>query len=190
MKEDAVMNVLRLVVAALMFAGLPAVAAAQGDAGRVSIQAAVGTHANVAGNNQALSVGFSPGDRVTLLISAERLHLPTEVEQFEYGSSATRGGTTTFVSGEIQVVPVKFARVAPYVLAGVGAGRSRLNVNDLFPDPVTNNAALLFFGGGIRVPATSNLSVFADARFTLQLERESAGVFLFVPVRGGLAWRF
>jgi hypothetical protein len=76
------------------------------------------------------------------------------------------------------------------VLAGAGAGQSRLNVNDIFPDPITNAAALMFFGGGIRVPATRHLSVFADVRFTLQLERENAGVFLFVPVRGGLAWRF
>jgi hypothetical protein len=190
MKEDLVMKAHGLIVVSLLFLGLPAVAVAQGDDGRVSVQGAAGTNVNVAGNNQSLSVGFWPGDRVALLVSAERIHLPTEVEQFEHGSSATRGGTTTFVSGEIQVVALRSARVSPYVLAGAGAGKSRLNVNDRFPDPVTNNAALLFFGGGIRVPATRHLSVFADVRFTLQLERESAGVFLFVPVRGGLAWRF
>jgi hypothetical protein len=63
-------------------------------------------------------------------------------------------------------------------------------VNDIFPDPITNTAALLFVGGGVRLPATSHLSLFADARFTLQVEREHDGVFLFVPVRAGVSWRF
>ena len=179
-----------LIVVSLLSLALPAVAAAQADTGPLSIQGAVGTNANVGGNTQALSVGFSPGERVSLLLNLERIHMPTEVDYYENGYSATRGGTTTFVSGEIQVVPVRFARVSPYVLAGAGTGRSRLNVNDIFPDPITNTAALLFVGGGVRVPATSHLSVFADARFTLQVERENDGVFLFVPVRAGIAWRF
>jgi len=174
----------------LLLLGLPAVAAAQDNVGRVSFQGAIGTNANVGGNTQSLSVGFSPGERVTLLVSAARIHLPTEIEHHAHGSSATRGGTTRFVSGEIQVVPVTFTRMSPYALAGAGIGQSRPNVNDLFPDPVTNTAALLFVGGGIRVPATRRLSVFADGRFTLQLEREGAGVFLFVPIRIGLNWRF
>lgn len=179
-----------LIVMSLLFLALPAVAAGQGGVGGVSVQGAFGTNVNVAGNTQSLSVGFSPGDRIGVLVSAERIHLPTEVTHHEHGFSATRGGTATFVSGEVQMVPVRLNRVLPYALAGAGAGVSRPNVNDLFPDPVTNEAALLFFGGGIRVPATTHLSVFADVRFTLQLERQSAGVFLFVPVRGGLAWRF
>ena len=182
------MKLYGLFVASVLCVGLPAGAAAQGDAGLVSIQGAVGTNANVGGNTQSLSVGF--GDRVAVLVSAERIHLPTEVDEFAGGFSATRGGTTTFVSGEIQIVPVRFSRVSPYLLAGAGAGESRLNENELFPDPVTNATMLLFFGGGVRVPATRHLSVFADTRFTLQVEREGDGVFLFVPVRAGLAWRF
>lgn len=174
-----------LIVASLLFFALPAVAA-----GQVSVQGAFGTNADIAGNTQSLSVGFTPGDRVSLLVSAERIHLPTAVTQHENGSSATRGGTTTFVSGEVQVVPVRFGRVAPYALAGAGGGVSRPNVNDIFPDPITNNAALLFFGGGIRVSATARLSLFTDVRFVLQSERQGSGVFLFVPVRAGLAWRF
>lgn len=179
-----------LVVVSLLLLGLPAVAAAQGDAGPVSLQGAIGTNANVGGNTQSVSLGFWAGERVGLLLNAERIHMPTEVTQYEQGSSATRGGTTTFVSGEIQVVPVRLARVSPYLLAGAGAGRSRLNVNDIFPDPITNTAALLFFGGGIRVPATNHLSVFADVRATLQVERENDGLFLFVPVRAGVGWKF
>ena len=176
-------------VATLLCFALPAVAAAQGSGGLVSLQGAAGTNANVGGNTQSLSLGLSPGEHITVLLNAERIHMPTEVDAYPGGVSATRGGTTTFVSGEVQVA-ARVGRVAPYVLAGAGAGRSRLNVNDLFPDPVTNTATLLFVGGGIRVPVTDHLSVFADTRFTLQAEHENDGVFLFVPVRAGLAWRF
>lgn len=178
-----------LCVATLLSLGLPALAAAQGTGGLFSLQGAVGANANVGGHTQSLSLGVSPGEHVTVLLNAERIHMPTEINEYPGGFSATRGGTTTFVSGEVQV-NARFGRVAPYVLAGAGAGRSRLNVNDRFPDPVTNTATLLFVGGGIRVPATAHLSVFADTRFTLQVEHEHDGLFLFVPVRAGLAWRF
>jgi hypothetical protein len=63
-------------------------------------------------------------------------------------------------------------------------------VNDTFPDPATNSVGLVFGGGGIHVPVVDRLSLFTDVRFTLQVERTESGVFLFVPVRGGLAWRF
>jgi hypothetical protein len=36
----------------------------------------------------------------------------------------------------------------------------------------------------------AHLSTFADMRFILQVDNSETGVFLFVPVRGGLAWRF
>ena len=78
----------------------------------------------------------------------------------------------------------------PYALAGAGYGVSRPNVNDIFPDPVPNDASLLFFGGGVRVRATDHLRAFADVRFVFQAEGQGTGVFLLVPVRGGLAWRF
>jgi hypothetical protein len=179
----AVVSVLSLVV--------PAVAAAQNAGGRVSLRGAFGSSVNVGGNAQALSVGFSLGNRVDILINGERIHMPTEVTQHERGFSSTRGGTTTFVSGEVQVLPFTLSRVSPYALAGVGRGISRPNVNDLFPDPVTNDAGLLFFGGGVRVPVTDRLSVFGDLRFVLQIESAGDGdLFLFVPVRGGVVWRF
>ncbi len=190
MEHGAGLTTARTIVSWLLLLMLPAVAAAQDEGGRLSVQGALGTNANVGGNTQALSVGFAITDRLDVLVSAERIHLPTEVTYHEHGVSATRGGTTTFVSGEIQVVPVRTARVSPYALAGVGAGVSRPNVTDIFPDRITNDAALLFFGGGVRVPVTGHLRVFAGVRFTLQLEERGAGVFLFVPVRGGLAWRF
>ncbi len=185
------MNVQVVVVVLALSLVLPAVAAAQNDSGRVSIQGAAGSNVNVGGNTQALSVGFSLGDRVNILINGERIHMPTEVTQHEQSVSTTRGGTTMFVSGEVQILPLTFSRVSPYALAGAGRGISRPNVNDTFPDRVTNDAGLLFFGGGIRVPVTERLSVFGDLRFVLQLESGGDGdVFLFVPLRGGVAWRF
>jgi hypothetical protein len=190
MEEGRFMKACAPLVVWLVLLALPPAAAGQDAAGPVSVQGAFGTNVNVGGNTQALSVGFAVADRLDVLVSAERIHLPTEVTHHEGGVSATRGGTTTFVSGEIQVVPVPFAHLSPYALAGAGAGVSRPNVTDLFPDPVTNHAALLFFGGGVRVPLSAHLRLFADVRFELQIEGQGAGVFLFVPVRGGLAWRF
>jgi hypothetical protein len=163
----------------------PALAAGQGAGRRVSVQGAVGTHIQDAGDNQSLSVGFSPIGRLDLLIGAERSHWPTEVTR----GGATRGGTTTFISGEIRFVPLTFKRVSPYVLASAGRGISRPNVNDIFPDRVTNEAWLLLFGGGgVRVAVTGRLSAFADTRFGIQGELDT--IRLLLPVRAGVAWRF
>jgi len=77
------------------------------------------------------------------------------------------------------------------VLAGAGRGRSRPNVNEHFPDSVSNDAVLFFGGGGVRVPLPGRFSLLADARFVLQAEdNEDASVYLFLPVRAGVAWRF
>jgi hypothetical protein len=184
------MNVRVLVAIMVLSFAAPAVAAGQGAGSGVVVQGAFGSPINVGGNSQSLSLGFSPGGRVEFLVSAERIHMPTEVTRYEHGYGATRGGTTTFISGEARFSPVTFKRVSPYVLAGAGYGTSRPNVNDLFPGSATSDAALLIAGGGVRVPVTGHLSAFADMRFVLQVDRSEAGVFLFLPVRIGVAWRF
>ena len=178
-----------LAVTVLTFVA-PAVAAGQEAGTRVSVEGAFGSPINVGGNSQSLSFGFSPVERIDLLVSAERIHMPMEVTRYERGYSATRGGTTKFISLELRFSPFTFNRVSPYVLLGAGRGTSRPNVNDIFRDPVTNDAALLIGGGGVRVPVTGHLSAFVDMRFVLQLENTETGVYLFLPVRGGLAWRF
>ena len=167
------------VVGVLSFAA-PAVAAGQG----ISVQGNVGTQINAGGHNQSVSLVFSPNEHLDFLVSGERIHLPTEATDF----SATRGGTATFISGEVRVSPFSSNRVSPYVLASFGRGKSRPNVNDLFPDPVTNDVWLLFVGGGVRFPLTGRLSAFADVRAGIEGERDT--IFLLVPVRGGVAWRF
>jgi hypothetical protein len=140
------------------------------------------------GNSQALSFGVPAGPYLNVLVSAERSHLPTEINRYEHGYGATRGGTVKFLSAEVRLSPFPFARLSPYALAGLGRGTSRPNVNELFSDPVTNEATLLFLGGGVRVPLAGRLSAFVDARFVLQGERDTVGATL--PIRGGLAWRF
>lgn len=171
---------------------LPGFASAQGTGGPISVHASAGTNVNVGGNTQSVAVGVATGPRVSFLLGAERLHMPTEVTEFEDGSSVTRGGTATFVSGEIRVLPLTRDRVSPYLLAGLGVGVSRPNVNEMFPDEITNRAVFSFFGGGVHAPVTSRLSVFGDLRLVLMSERADAGggVFLFVPVRAGVTWRF
>ena len=91
-------------------------------------------------------------------------------------------------SGEVRYAMPLAERVSPYVVAGSGACRARPNVNDVFPDPVTNVAQGFYAGGGPRVPLTSRVEVFADLRVLLMIERDSAHAML--PVRAGLAWRF
>lgn len=172
------------VVAAVAAMLLPTTASGQSTGLAVTVQAAAGTHLNAGGDLQSIAVGLSPSRWVDLLISGERTHLPTERGAF----GATRGGTATFVSGEIRVFPVTFGRTSPYALASLGWGNSRPTVNDVFPDRVSNRAWMLLFGGGARVGLTTRLSAFADVRVGIQGELDVIG--LRVPIRGGLAFRF
>ena len=171
---------------ALLLLIAPVAAAAQESP--VSVQGALGTNLNGGGNSASLSLGIAAGRRVDFLISAERNHLPTVVSQLDRGYSATRGGTTTFVSAEMRFVPLTFGRVSPYVLVGGGRGKSRPNVNDIFPNPVENDASMFFAGGGVRVPLSNHVSVFADVRFVMENDAGELGAFQ--PVRAGVAWRF
>jgi len=163
---------------------LPAPAAAQGTRLRVVVDAAAGLQLNVRGDNRSVAVGLALNDRVDLLARAERIHQPTERSQF----AVTRGGTGTFVSGELRVVPVRFGRTSPYLLASVGRGESRLNVNERFPDPVTNDAWLVLLGAGARVPLSRRVGVFADVRVGVQGELDVIG--LLVPLRVGMFLAF
>jgi len=65
---------------------------------------------------------------------------------------------------ELRVTPLGRDRVGPYGLIGLAVGVSRPNVNERFPDSVTNDARAIFFGGGIHVPLKERISLFADGR--------------------------
>lgn len=141
------------------------------------------------GHSFAAGIGFSPTERVTVLFNLERAHLSSRVTRDgRGGTSAFRGGTLTFGAAELHVALRDRDRVSPYVLGGFGAGVSRPNVNDIFPNPVTNNMRALFFGGGVHVPLRGRISVFGDVRMIVAGEAgEALGV---APVRAGVAWRF
>ncbi len=104
-------------------------------------------------------------------------------------TSAFRGGALTLGTGEVRVGLLRQNRIGPYGLAGFAAGVSRPNVNDTFPEPVTNGVQAIFFGGGVHVPIGERLSAFADARLLLGEEGDD-GIAAALPIRAGLAWRF
>lgn len=153
------------------------------------VHGAAGPTISDAGHSLAAGAGFSPTSRVTVLVDVERTHLSSRVrDDGRGGTSAFRGGTLTMGAAEVRVTLLGRDRLTPYGLAGFGAGVSRPNVNEIFPEPRTNAVRAVFFGGGIHVPLRPRLSIFADARMIVGAE---AGELLAIaPVRAGLAWRF
>jgi hypothetical protein len=188
------MNIRTLTVSSVLLLLLSAqVVSGQTPAGagfdRFSLQVGAGPLLNSGGHTLSAALGFSPISRVDFAVTVERDHLPFERETFRDGFSITRGGTLTWVSGEVRASVFPPHRVSPYGLAGIGRGMSRPTVNDAFPDPVENDLRVVYFGGGVRVPIRNGLSVFGDARLMLALEGGD-GVLGVWPVRAGLAWRF
>jgi hypothetical protein len=170
---------------------IPAAPAAAQDTGlRVSVQGAAGSHLGAGGDTQSVGLGLWFGERFGVVINAERSHVPTDVTFFPDGYSATRGATTRFVTGEFRYLPVTYRRLSPYIIAGIGRGVSRPNVNAFFPDPVEHDVTLVFPGFGAQVGLTGHLSAFADLRFMFQSRAGEPDAGGFGPVRGGLAWRF
>ena len=141
------------------------------------------------GYSLAGGLGFSPTSHVTVLFEVERTHLSSRLRSDGRGGFAGfRGGTLTLGSAQLRVTPLGRDRVGPYGLVGLAAGVSRPNVNEMFPDPVTNDVRAIFFGGGIHVPLKERVSLFADARMMVGAE---AGELLAVaPIRAGVAWTF
>jgi hypothetical protein len=179
---------MRALCAVSLLVFIPAVAGAQSAAPSISIQGAAGPTLLDTGHHLSAAVGFSPSPRVTLLLDVERTHLSGRITRSDRSVSRFRGGTLTAVSGEVRVGLFPNHRVTPYVLAGLGAGVSRPNVNQDFPDPVSNNARFMFFGGGIHVPLRDRLSLFGDARLLVGVEDNE--MLAMAPVRAGMAWRF
>ena len=141
------------------------------------------------GYSLAGGIGFSPTSRLAVLLDVERTHLSSRLSSDGRGGFAGfRGGTLTLGSAQLRVTPFGHDRVGPYGLVGFAAGVSRPNVNEMFPDPVTNDVRAIFFGGGIHVPLQERFSLFADGRMMIGAE---AGELLAVaPIRAGVAFRF
>jgi hypothetical protein len=142
-----------------------------------------------AGHSLAAGVGFSPSSRLTFLASVERTHLSSQTRRDGALTSHFRGGTYLLGSAELRFVPLGRNRVGPFAVAGVAAGVSRPNVNEIFPTPITNRAGAVFGGGGVLVPLGERLTAFADARMLIGAEG-TEGIVAVAPVRVGVAWRF
>ena len=181
---------LAFAVTVLVSCAAPAVAAGQGTGIGVTVQGAIGSHIGDGGDAESVSLGVMFGEHFGVVVNAERSHVPTNVTFFDNGYSATRGATTRFVSGEFRYVPVTFKGISPYVIAGIGRGVSRPNVNQYFPDRITHTVTLQYPGFGVGVRMTGHLSAFADLRFMFQSRSGEPDAGGFGPVRGGLAWRF
>lgn len=180
-----------VVLAAIIGISTPVMATAgqsQSEPGKFSVGVGVGSHVNDGGDAEAVSFGFSPVPRLRFGVNVERNYVPTRVDRYQFGYSTTRGGTLTFVSGEIRYELGPFGRVSPFVLGGGGAGRSRLNVNEYYPDPITNDAQVMFAGGGVAVSLNRSLAITVDAKFMIIGENSETGAML--PIRAGLTWRF
>jgi hypothetical protein len=176
-----------------ILAVMPAKASAQGSASepprRFSLNLSAGSHLRDGGDSQALSLGYTPWRGLTLMATVERGHMPTQVQRFPHGFSATRNGTVTFISGEVRYA-VPLGKVAPFGLVGRGAGWSRPNVNEIFPNAVTSVADVVYAGGGMYVLLNPALAVSVDARLELMMDRETLGMGARLPIRAGVTWRF
>ena len=178
------MRVIRSLVLVLLIA-TPRFASAQSFV----LQGSAGPTLIDSGYSLAAGIGFSPTSYLTVSFDLERTHLSSQLTSDGRGGFAGfRGGTLTLGSAQLRVTPFGHDRIGPYGLVGFAAGVSHPNVNEMFPDPVTNDVRAIFFGGGIHVPLQERLSLFADGRMMIGAE---AGELLAVaPIRAGVAWRF
>jgi hypothetical protein len=173
------------VVVSLLLLTFPSFASAQSFA----VQASAGPTLFDPGYSLNAGVGFLPTSHLAVLFDVERTHLSSRSSgDGRGGFSSFRGGTLTMAAAQLRVTPFGNDRVGPYGLVGVAAGVSRPNVNEAFPDPVTNDARAFVFGGGIHVPLKERFSIFADGR--MMIGSEAGELLAVAPLRAGVAWRF
>ena len=141
------------------------------------------------GYSVAAGLGVIATSHLTFDFNVERTHLSSEVTRGTRGViSSFRGGTLTLGAAQLRVSVFDSNRVGPYGVVGFAAGVSRPNVNELFPNPTTNDVRAMFFGGGIHAPLTDRVSAFADVRMMIGAEGIE-GIVAVVPLRAGLAFR-
>ena len=179
---------MRTVRSLLMFVVL--LAPLEARAQQFLVHGAAGPIVNASGYSLAAGIGVTAGSRVTILGSFDQTHLPTTTTPLPNGVAYTRGGTLTLGSAEAQFSLFDRSRVSPYGIAGFGAGVSRPNVNDIFPNRVTNTIVAPFVGGGVRIPLHENLTLFGDIRWMLAAGTDSDELTGVVPLRAGLAFTF
>jgi hypothetical protein len=156
----------------------------------VSLHAAAGPTLLDPGYSLVAGLGVSPTPRLTFMVNVERSHLVSRRQDYPGSVSYFRGGTVTLASAELQVSLFGRDRISPYALAGFAAGRSRPNLNEIFPTPVVKDVRAPFAGGGVHVPFGQRLTFFADLRLALIVGTESDDLYALTPLRAGLSWRF
>ena len=176
---------------ALVMMALAGSAHAQGTGfRRLSVDLGAGSHLADAGDVESVSVGFAVSRLATVAATVERSHIPTKLSTFPGGSSVTRNGTLTSMSGEFRLTVPVGTRWTPYGLVGAGVGESVLNVNEFFPDPITRTANLGYVGGGVRYALHPAVALFSDVKLILVVGRDADDVSARVPVRAGVSFRF
>lgn len=187
------------VLVLVMSAGTIPVAYAQGDAAssspasphpRWTLEGSAGFQLDYDGSVQSGAFGFAPVPNLTVLARVERSRISDRFEQFDDVFTADRGDTQTYVSGEVRYAFLTDKRIFPYVLGGVGGGRSRANVSTRFPDDRVRDIYVFYSGGGVRLPAGSRFELFVDARLIGSGEAVSDYFAVRLPVRVGGAFRF
>ena len=174
-------------VMTVLLLALPAVSRAQSFA----VHGSAGPTMSDPGYSLAAGLEFAPTAHIAFLVDFERTHLPSRLDTYEGGvTSAFRGGTVTLVAPALRVSLLGHDRVGPYGLVGLGAGVSRPNVTDLFPDRISRDVRAPFAGGGIQVPLRKHIAFFAEAKLMLVIGKEADDLFAVAPFRAGIEWRF
>ena len=156
---------------------------------RWSIEGAAGVQLVYSGTIQTVAFGFAPTRSLTLFVGAERSRTEDEIEFYPDGYASERGGLVEFVSAELRYAFLANRRVSPYGVAGIGRGVERPNVNAAFPYGVDRSIAVVFYGGGARVPIHRRLDAFADWRLIVTGD-DAAEMAVLGPLRAGVAFRF
>jgi hypothetical protein len=142
------------------------------------------------GYSVAAGLGIAATSHFAFDFSIERTHLSTEITRDARGViSSFRGGTLTIGTAQLRASLFDTNRVGPYGIVGFAAGVSRPNVNEIFPDRVTNGVRAMFFGGGLYVPLGERVNAFADVRMMIGAEGIE-GIVAVAPLRAGIALRF
>ena len=127
--------------------------------------------------------------RLTIALGFEQTHLQSRTTREDDVVSTFRGGTLWLGTAELRLTPFGGERFGPFAVAGVAAGVSHPNVNDVFPNRVSNGVRAMFFGGGLNVPIAARVHLFTDARMVFGAEGDE-GIVAVAPLRAGIAWRF
>jgi hypothetical protein len=144
---------------------------------------------NDRGYSLAAGAGLSPSSRLSILFGLERSHVSSRSRTDNRGTvSSFRGGTLTAGTLELRVAPLGRERLGPYVAGGFAIGVSRPNVTPAFPGHLVNDVRAFFVGGGVHVPLSEDVSLFADGR--MMGGAEAGELLALTPVRAGVAWRF